>query len=254
MLSRELLIGTSGFDYAHWDGPFYPDDLPARRRLEFYARHFPTVELNVTFYRTPQARTFAAWTEQVPDDFRFAIKASRYLTHIRRLRAPRAPVDYLMDRVGRLGKRLGPVLVQLPPTMPIALDRLDDALAAFGAGVQVAVEPRHPSWFTPELYEVLARHGAALCLADRRGPVTPILRTAPWLYLRFHGGRAAPDSCYGRQALRTWVDRLRSVEPDRLAGYVFFNNDAHACAVENAGTFAELAARQGLGVSPLRAA
>jgi uncharacterized protein YecE (DUF72 family) len=233
MQTRRLLVGTSGFDYEHWDGPFYPDDLPRNRRLPFYAEHFSTLELNVTFYRTPRARFFDSWRDGVPDGFRFAVKASRYLTHIRRLVDPRQPVEYLMDRVSRLGDRLGPVLLQLPPTMPVALDRLDDTLSAFGTQTQVAVEPRHASWFTDELRELLRQHRAALCLADRNGPITPIWRTAPWLYLRFHEGRARPRTCYGRQALSSWVRRVRDTWP-RPAGYVFFNNDAHACAIENA--------------------
>lgn len=243
MPRSQLRIGTSGFDYAHWDGRFYPDDLPATRRLEFYARTFRAVELNVTFYRTPRARTFTAWRDTVPDDFRFAVKASRYLTHVRRLKEPRAPVEYLMDRVGRLDDRLGPVLLQLPPDMRIELDRLDETLSAFGNKVRVAVEPRHASWFTDALCVLLARHGAALCLADRRGPVIPIRRTASWLYVRFHEGRASPPSCYGVQAMRTWAGRLVDTWPRPASGYVFFNNDAHACAVDNARVFESLLRR-----------
>jgi uncharacterized protein YecE (DUF72 family) len=243
MAPRRALVGTSGFDYAHWQGRFYPDDLPRRERLAYYARHFPVLELNVTFYRTPRARTFAAWRDSVPEGFRFAVKASRYLTHVRRLKDPRAPVEYLMDRVSRLGDRLGPILVQLPPNLPVELERLDETLTAFGRTAQVAVEPRHPSWFTDELYDVLSAHRAALCLADRRGPITPTRRTAAWFYLRLHEGRASPPSCYGRRALATWATRLRRAWPRSAEGYVLFNNDAHACAVDNARLFERLAAR-----------
>src|SRR6266540_5922514 len=121
MPRNELRVGTSGFAYDHWAGRFYPDDLPATRRLEFYARSFRSLELNVTFYRTPRARTFTQWRDTVPDAFRFAVKASRYLTHVRRLEDPRGPVEYLMDRVSRLDNRLGPILLQLPPDMRIEL-------------------------------------------------------------------------------------------------------------------------------------
>lgn len=243
MAASELRVGTSGFDYPHWGGRFYPDDLPTTRRLEFYARTFRAVELNVTFYRTPRARTFSTWRDAVPDGFRFAVKASRYLTHVRRLKDPRAPVEYLMDRVGRLDDRLGPVLLQLPPDMRIELDRLDDTLSAFGPAVRVAVEPRHASWFTHELCQLLVRHRAALCLADRRGPVTPVWATASWLYVRFHAGRASPPSCYGVRALRTWAGRLADAWPPPARGYVFFNNDAYACAIANARTFELLLGR-----------
>lgn len=239
MDARGLLVGTSGFDYAHWAGRFYPDDLARSARLPFYAERFPTVELNVTFYRTPAARTFDRWHDAVPDTFRFAVKASRYLTHTRRLVRPREPVEYLMDRVSRLGDRLGPILVQLPPSMPIALDRLDETLTAFGPHARVAVEPRHRSWFVPELQRLLRAHDAALCLADRKGPITPTWRTASWLYLRLHDGRARPRTCYGDRALRSWVERMKGVWP-RPRGYVFFNNDTNGCAIDNAHRFISL--------------
>jgi uncharacterized protein YecE (DUF72 family) len=242
--SAGLSVGTSGFAYDHWDGVFYPERLAANRRLEFYARHFSTVELNVTFYRTPPATTFSRWRDSVPDDFRFAVKASRYLTHVRRLKAPREPVEFLMERVRRLGDRLGPILLQLPPDMPIELDRLDRTLSAFGNGTPVSVEPRHASWFVDELRDVLTRHGAALCLADRSGPRTPLWRTAPWLYLRLHEGRAMPPSCYGMDALGSWVARLVDTFGPRPEGYVYFNNDGHACAPRNASTFERLLARR----------
>jgi uncharacterized protein YecE (DUF72 family) len=243
-ISAGLAVGTSGFAYDHWDAVFYPERLAANRRLEFYARHFSTVELNVTFYRMPSATTFSRWRDSVPDDFRFAVKASRYLTHVRRLKAPREPVEFLMDRARRLGNRLGPILLQLPPDMPIALDRLDRTLSAFGSETAVSVEPRHASWFVDELRDLLSRHGAALCVVDRRGPRTPLWRTAPWLYLRLHEGRAMPPSCYGTDALGSWVGRLGETFGRRPDGYVYFNNDGHACAPRNALTFERLLARR----------
>jgi uncharacterized protein YecE (DUF72 family) len=176
----------------------------------------------------------------VPEDFRFAVKASRYLTHVRRLKAPRAPVEFLMDRVTRLGERLGPILLQLPPDMRVELDRLEATLDAFGDRVQVAVEPRHQSWFTGEVRALLVAHGAALCLVDRRGLRTPTWATAPWAYVRFHEGRASPPSCYGRVALKSWTDRLIAGRRQWPAGYVYFNNDAHGCAVRNAVEFDRL--------------
>lgn len=170
----------------------------------------------------------------MPEDFRFAVKASRYLTHVRRLKAPRAPVEFLMDRVTRLEGRLGPILLQLPPDMRVEADRLDATLEAFGKGVHVAVEPRHPSWFTDEVRRLLAAHRAALCLVDRRGLRTPTWGTAPWTYVRFHEGRASPPSCYGPVALRSWAARLIADRRQGPDGYVYFNNDAHGCAVRNA--------------------
>jgi uncharacterized protein YecE (DUF72 family) len=237
-----LLVGTSGFDYRDWRGPFYPRFLKSGDRLAYYAEHFGTVELNVTFYRMPAADAFKGWRDAVPDDFRFAVKASRYLTHIRRLEEPEAPVDYLVERASILGNRLGPILLQLPPSLEIDLDRLERTIRAFDGRVSLALEPRHKSWFTPQLCELLRQHGVALTLADRRGPITPLWTTTDWTYVRLHQGSATPRPCYGDRALQSWVDRLADL-PSGDAGYVFFNNDHRACAVSNAETFERLVGR-----------
>jgi uncharacterized protein YecE (DUF72 family) len=224
-------VGTSGLDYRHWRGVLYPRGEPRRRWLELYAQAFDTVELNATFYRLPATQRFRAWGEAVPSGFTFAVKASRYLTHIRRLQKPREPVERLMSRASALGDALGPVLLQLPPDMPVALDRLDATLRAFGPAVRVAVEPRHPSWFTDDLRALLEERGAALCIVDRRGLQGPAWSTTDWGYVRLHAGRAAPPSCYGRAALATWARRLRAWPSPTFA---YFNNDGHGCAVRNA--------------------
>jgi uncharacterized protein YecE (DUF72 family) len=237
-----LRIGTSGWQYRDWRGRFYPDDVPAKRWLEFYASRFGTVEVNNTFYRLPGRDTFADWAARVPDDFEFAIKASRYLTHYKRLREPEEPVDRLLRHAEPLGKRLAVVLLQLPPDLRVAPDDLDRTLRAFRDRVRVAVEPRHPSWWTDEVRAVLERHSAALCLADRGSrPITPLWRTADWTYLRFHSGRARPAPCYGIAALKSWVARLTDLFGPDLEGYVYFNNDTGGCAVRDAATFTRLA-------------
>ena len=236
-----ILVGTSGFDYKDWRGPFYPRFIKGGDRLAYYAEHFDTVELNVTFYRMPAASAFRGWRDAVPDGFVFAVKASRYLTHIKRLTDPAGSVEYLMERASLLGDRLGPILLQLPPSMEIDLDRLERTLEAFGPSVRVAVEPRHRSWFVPELCDVLGRWDAAFVMADRRSrPITPLWFPSSWSYVRLHEGRAAPRPCYGRGALRAWVDRLGGVAD----GYVFFNNDHRACAVANARTFERMLERR----------
>lgn len=242
-----LWIGTSGWQYAHWRERFYPRGLPTDRWLERYAESFRTVELNVTFYRQPRPAVFEAWARRVPDDFLFAVKASRFLTHVKRLRDARDSVDYLLDGARRLGPHLGPVLLQLPPDLQVDLESLEGALAAFPAGIQVAVEPRHRSWFVDPVREVLERHGAALCLADRHRVLTPEWATAPWGYVRFHGGNAVPRSCYLDRALESWADRLARLWPDASATvFAYFNNDHSGCALRDAGTFARLAAEDSL--------
>jgi uncharacterized protein YecE (DUF72 family) len=243
----DLCVGTSGFDYRDWRGAFYPRYIRPGDRLAFYAEHFSTVELNVTFYRMPAADAFRGWRDAVPDDFRFAVKASRYLTHIRRLLDPERPVDYLMERARLLGDRLGVVLLQLPPSLGFEPERLDATLRAFGGRVPVAVELRHRSWFDDATWSILREHDAAFVLADRRGPITPLVATAPWTYLRMHVGRSTPRPCYGERALRSWVERLETLGPPGRDGWVFFNNDHHACAVRNAAEFEVMLADPGAG-------
>ncbi len=239
-------IGTSGWQYRDWRGRFYPQRLPQPRWLEWYADAFATVESNNAFYRLPERHTFEAWAERTPPDFAMAVKVSRYLTHIRRLREPEEAVDRFLERVVGLGPKLGPVLLQLPPQFRSDAERLDRVLRRFPREMRVAVEFRHPSWFVEEIRSLLEARGAALCLADRRKPLTPVWRTAPWSYLRFHEGRAAPPPCYGRTALATWAERLAAQwSPDEDV-WVYFNNDPRGCAPRDAARFARLVERAGL--------
>ncbi|MFK0295019.1 DUF72 domain-containing protein [Streptomyces sp. NPDC090442] len=245
-----LHLGTSGWQYRDWRGVLYPPELPQRRWLEEYARHFATAESNAAFYRLPEARTFADWRDRTPPDFVIAVKASRYLTHVKRLRDPQEPVRRLLSRAGHLGPRLGPVLLQLPPTLAADARLLDACLGCFPAGVRVAVEPRHASWWTDPIRAVLERRGAALCWADRDSrPVTPLWRTTDWGYLRLHAGRADPWPRYGRRALDTWVHRIADTWPERADVYAYFNNDPGGAAVLDAARFARAATAAGRAVT-----
>ncbi len=241
-------IGTSGWQYRDWRGAFYPRGLPASQWLESYAERFCTVEVNGTFYRLPERHVFEAWERRTPGAFEFAVKASRFLTHVRRLQDPAPAVERLLERARALGPKLGPVLLQLPPTLPRELGRLDETLSAFPSDVRVAVELRHESWLVDETAALLSRHGAATCLADRRGPLAPQWRTADWGYVRFHEGRALPAPCYGRAALRGWAERLSTMFDDALV-YAYFNNDPHGCAPRNAVEFTAACERAGLRVA-----
>jgi uncharacterized protein YecE (DUF72 family) len=244
-----LLIGTSGWQYRDWRGSFYPRDLAQRAWLEHYAERFATVEVNNTFYRLPERTTFEAWAERTPGDFGFVIKASRFLTHVRRLKDPAEPVHRLLDHAAGLGPKLSAVLVQLPPNLRADPARLEDTLSRFPRGLRVAVEPRHETWFVDEVYEILARHDTALCLTDRAGRRGPVERTAGWAFLRLHEGTARPRPCYGDAALATWIERLAQRWSRSDDCYVFFNNDPRACAVRNAARFARLAKRAGWPVT-----
>jgi uncharacterized protein YecE (DUF72 family) len=253
-----VLVGTSGWQYRDWRGVLYPPGLPQRRWLEHYASQYATVENNASFYRLPSQETFADWRARTPDGFVMAVKASRYLTHVRRLRDPEEPAARLMRAASGLGDRLGPVLLQLPPNLPAnpgALDACLRELASFRgpAGsppVRVAVECRHDSWWSDEVRDVLTRHNATLCWADRLGrPVTPLWRTADWGYLRFHEGGAQPWPRYGERALRSWVTRLTGTWPEDADVFVYFNNDPGAAAIYDAAAFASIARRAGRQVS-----
>jgi uncharacterized protein YecE (DUF72 family) len=245
-----VLAGTSGWQYRDWRGVLYPPGVAQARWLEHYAARYPVVENNGTFYRLPAAATFAAWRDRVPEGFLMAVKASRYLTHVRRLRDPAEPVKRLLHAAAGLGDRLGPVLLQLPPDFRAAPDTLDACLREFarfpaaripGGRVRVAVELRHESWWTEQTRQVLTRHGAALCWADRRGrPVSPLWRTADWGYLRFHEGAAQPWPRYGHQALAHWADRAAQAWPGPADVFAFFNNDQGGAAVRDADVFAQV--------------
>lgn len=241
-----VYVGTSGWLYDHWRATFYPADVPKAHWLEHYADRFATVESNGAFYRLPERRTFADWAARTPDDFVVAVKASRYLTHVRRLREPAEAVHRLAGRLEGLGSKLGPVLLQLPPTLQVDVDALAGTLRAFPRHHRVAVEFRHPSWFTDQVQVLLERAGAALCLSDVRGRRPPLWRTAGWGYVRFHQGRATPEPCYGRSALSGWAGRLADLWRPADDVYCYFNNDQRGCAPRDAARFASAAVRCGL--------
>lgn len=239
-------IGTSGWQYRHWRRSFYPERLGTAEWLSFYAQSFGTVEVNNAFYRLPAPEVFARWRDATPEGFEVAVKASSYLTHNKRLADPSEPVHRLMERARHLGEKLGPVLLQLAPTMRVDAARLDDALGCFPPGVRVALEARHESWDVDAVYAVLAAHGAAWCVADAPWRRWPVVRTASWGYLRFHEGVASPRPCYGGRALASWAERVASTWGDGGDVYAYFNNDTCACALRDARVFAAACTRAGL--------
>ena len=242
-----IVLGTSGWQYRDWRGRFYPEKLAQAKWLEHYATRYCTVEINNAFYMLPKLETFEKWRERTPDGFCFAVKMSRYLTHIKRLKEPAEPVDRFLRHASGLGPKLGPVLLQLPPSLRADAALLGAVLDLFPDSVRVAVEPRHDSWWTPEIRAVLEKHDAALCWADRLGrPLTPLWRTADWGYLRLHEGRANPRPRYGATALRTWVRRVAEAFGAQPPVYTYFNNDPGGAAIVDADAFGRYAARAGI--------
>jgi uncharacterized protein YecE (DUF72 family) len=237
-------IGCSGWVYDHWRGRVYPDRLPQRRWLEHYASLFDTVEVNATFYRLPRLETVARWAEVAPDGFVFSVKASRYLTHVRRLQELAGGVALLGERIAPLAEagKLGPILWQLPATFTRDDDRLASALGELPPG-RHAFEFRHASWFAEDVYALLAENGVALVAADRAGsPEPPLVDTAGWWYLRFHHGRGRAGR-YTPAELRAWVGRIAGLEGDVWA---YFNNDWEGFALANARSLRSFAGAAGL--------
>jgi uncharacterized protein YecE (DUF72 family) len=243
-MTAQVRIGTSGWEYRHWAGRFYPTDVPRDRWLEFYAARFDTVELNNSFYRLPPAEVFAGWSRRVPTEFVFAVKASRYLTHVRRLREPGEPIDRLWTRARRLGPRLGPVLYQLPPRWRPNLERLDAFLDAIPSGAPQALEIRDRRWYGPELARRLEDAGVGLCLHDMEGSASAPVPVGPLAYVRFHGAGARYGGRYSGQRLAAWADRIAAWAVAGLPVWAYFNNDVGGHAVVDAQRLREMVARR----------
>ena len=216
-----LLAGTSGFAYREWKGPFYPEDLPDKKRLAYYAGQLPAVEINNTFYRMPKADLLESWAAQVPEDFRFVLKASRKITHFKKLVRTEEETAYLLATAAHLGPRLGAILFQLPPKLARDLDRLAGFVETLPAGTRAAFEFRHESWFEDEVYEVLRRSNCALCLADTDEREAPRVGTADWGYLRLR------RETYDPEELESWV-RWAGEQPWSEAFVFFKHEDAGA--------------------------
>lgn len=233
-------IGTSGYVYRHWrKGVFYPNGLPARGELGYYATRFHTVELNNPFYRLPTPEMFDRWRDTTPPGFQFAVKASRYITHIKRLRDVSDELALFRERAERLGPKLGPILFQLPPNQQIDLDRLSGFLLLLSAGHKWALEFRHPSWHTREVYQLLTNHRVALCIPVGGGLHPDRITTAPFTYIRMHRG-LEPRGGYTREELGAWAAQIGALQRHDKEVYIYFNNDWEGFAIRDAMTLEEL--------------
>jgi uncharacterized protein YecE (DUF72 family) len=233
-------VGTSGWQYRDWRRVLYPEGLAQDRWLGRFAQEFSVVEVNNSFYRLPERATFERWRDQTPAGFTFVVKASRYLTHVKRLKDAEEGVTRFRERLEGLGDKLGPVLFQLPPRFPADVDRLRTFLGWVPGAIRSAWEFRDPSWISDEVLSVLDEAGAAFVLADRPGFRGPLLVTGGWSYVRFHQGSAAGPG-YRRDKLRRWAGRLTAL-PARDV-WVFFNNDTGGAAVRDARFLRDLLGR-----------
>jgi uncharacterized protein YecE (DUF72 family) len=238
--SAEVRIGTSGYVYPHWrKGVFYPPGLAAKRELEYYSARFRTVELNNPFYRLPTPEMFLRWRERTPPEFDFAVKASRYITHIKRLLNVADEIALFMERASLLSEKLGPVLFQLPPTQQIDIARLRNFLSLLTPDQRWVVEFRHASWHTNDTYQLLAEHGVALCIPVGGGLEPDRITTAPFTYIRMHRGRE-PAGGFTREELKRWAAQVRALVGSGKEVYIYFNNDWEGFAIRDAVSFERL--------------
>lgn len=228
-----IRIGTSGWVYPHWRGIFYPASLPQRFWFGYYAERFDTVEINNSFYRLPTTTAFDAWRRQAPARFTFAVKASRYLTHMKKLKDPEEPVQLFFDRARHLGPHLGPVLYQLPPRWGPDLDRFEHFLKTLPRNRLHAVEFREPRWLAEPVFQMLERFRVALCVHDLGNIGVPGLTTASFAYVRFHGG-PGHGGRYSDPELESWAGRIADWHAAGISVYAYFNNDVGGHAIANA--------------------
>ncbi len=238
-MSAEIRIGTSGWVYKHWRGVFYPQSLAAREWFPYYARYFDTVEINNSFYRLPTPEMFDAWRKQAPPGFIYAVKASQYLTHHRKLKDPEEPLQTFFERAARLGGTLGPVLFQLPPRWQVNLERFELFLSLLPSGYSHIVEFRDQSWLVEPVFRAMEHYHVAHCLHDMRPLNVPLRLTAPPVYVRFHGGPGHSGN-YETDFLESWARRIEGWQAEGLPVFAYFNNDPEGNAVRNALTLKRL--------------
>lgn len=236
----EFRVGTSGWHYEHWREIYYPQGLSAGERLAFYSHHFDTVEINNSFYRLPSRSTFSSWAQKVPPEFVFAVKASRFITHMKKLSQPQETVPGLLENAAGLGRKLGPVLFQLPPRWKVNPGRLDEFIASLPRENRYAFEFRDQTWFHGDVFRLLEAANCALCIAS--SPSFPMTRrvTADFIFLRFHGGKVLYGSKYSRKELEDWAAFSLPLLEEGRDVYAYFNNDAYGYAIQDARVFREL--------------
>jgi uncharacterized protein YecE (DUF72 family) len=229
-----LYIGTSGWSYEHWKGPFYPEDLASQDMLGHYAQRLRSVEINASFYRLPERATFEHWRDAVPDGFRFSVKASRYITHMKKLKDPKASVRRFFTRAGALGRALGPILFQLPPRWSLDERRLADFLDQLPVQYRYSFEFRDSTWLNDRSFALLRQHNAALCIYDLAGFLSPLEITADFVDVRLHGPKTAYGGSYETRALARWAKRISTWSRTGHTVYCYFDNDERGYAADNA--------------------
>jgi uncharacterized protein YecE (DUF72 family) len=237
-LTAEYFVGTSGWHYEHWRGLYYPEELAKPKWLQFYSKQFNTVELNNSFYHLPTEKAFITWRESAPENFVYAVKVSRFITHIKKLRNIGSAVDNFLSRACLLQGKLGPLLYQLPPNMKRNDVVLESFLSSLPQEYRHVFEFRHESWIDEAVFEILRRYKVGLCVFDMPGFTCPPVATSDFAYVRFHGSGGMYSSCYSNEELSQWAKEIAKLAEGVKAVYIYFNNDAEAFATKNALTLA----------------
>ena len=227
-------VGCSGWQYRHWRGTFYPPDLPLTKWFDHYASVFDTVEINNSFYRLPERATFASWARRAPLAFEFSVKASRFLTHMKKLKDPEEPIERLFSRMRALGTHLGPVLYQLPPGWKRDVERFAAFLDVLPRDARHVIEFRDTSWYSPDVFRLMERRGVAVCLHDMPGSAAERSRVGPFVYVRFHGAGLRYGGAYSADCLRGWAAWLDAQLEEGSDVYAYFNNDSGGHAPRDA--------------------
>jgi len=238
-MTHRYYIGTSGWNYDHWSEVFYPASLPSTGWLKFYAQYFDTVEINFSFYRLPERATFEKWRAETPDGFTFAVKASQYLTHQKKLKDPAEPLERIISRARGLGDKLGPILYQLPPRWKVNVSRLREFLALLPGDIRHVMEFRDPSWLMDEVFDLLSEHSVGYCIMSAPDLPRIMKATAPFAYVRMHNGGYETEGNYEEPQLEWWSEQVLRFLKD-VDVYVYFNNDYKGFAVRNARRLIEL--------------
>lgn len=240
MKKGKIYIGTSGWHYKHWKNIFYPKDLKESEQLPYFAKIISTVEINNSFYRLPEISTFKSWYKEVPADFVFAVKGSRFITHMKKLKVDQQTIDDFMQRAGHLRDKLGPILFQLPPRWKVNTERFSDFLALLPAGHRFAFEFRDHSWNISAIHRLLEQYGSAYCIYELAGYQSPTIVTAEFVYIRLHGPGNKYEGSYDEPSLTTWAQRCCTWSEHGKDVYLYFDNDQNAYATQNALTLIEL--------------
>lgn len=241
-----IRIGTSGWHYKHWVGKFYPDKFPASKMFAYYYEKFDTVEINNSFYMLPKIETLSVWRDATPPNFEFAIKASRFLTHNKKLKEPENALNNFLPRAEALAEKLGPILFQLPPKWGINLERLSEFLEALPKYHRYTFEFRELSWLTDSIYELLRKHNAAFCIYELAGFHSPVEITADWAYVRLHGPGGKYQGSYSDNVLQQWAERIAEWSTKLRSIYVYFDNDQAGYAAFNSLTLKKMV-RENIG-------